>query len=77
MYTTFPLIQGRKWLENEDFQSSSIVLKGTTYYLKDIVKFISNGHIYTGKLTKFFAKVNYFVKAGVVLPNLELLARKG
>jgi hypothetical protein len=69
MYTTFPLIQGRKWLENEDFQSSSIVLKGTTYYLKDIVKFISNRDIYTGKLTKFFAKVNYFIKAGVVLPK--------
>jgi len=57
MYIRIPSIQGRKWLQDEDFQSSSICLKGTTYYLKDIVKFTTNGDVNVGRLTKFFAKV--------------------
>ena len=44
-------------MENEEFQTSSMYLNGTIFYVKDIVEFMYKGTIYTGKLSKFYNKV--------------------
>ena len=49
--------QGKKWLENDHFKSPSVCKEGTTYNLNKIVNFSSNGHVYSGKLSKFYVKV--------------------
>lgn len=49
--------QGKESMEKEEFQSSSIILNETIFYVNDIVHFMHKDNLYAEKLKKFNNKV--------------------
>ncbi|CAB4004712.1 Hypothetical predicted protein [Paramuricea clavata] len=52
----YEMNRGIKWLNDKEFQSSSITVKGKHYYINDIVQFSHNEDLFHGKLMKFYTK---------------------